>query len=73
MKEELDLLIKAINIANLEGVKVVETEISDLMFLQSVIKDQQTALKKLNRDIHILEAKISIQSLKKPVRLRVYA
>lgn len=73
MKEELDLLIKAINIANLEGVKVVETEISDLMFLQSVIKDQQTALKKLNRDIHILEAKISVQSLKKPVRLRVYA
>ncbi len=73
MREEIETLLKAINMANMDGLKKVEAEVSDLMLLRAVIKDQQVALQKLSRELHTLRSSVNLKSMEKPMRLRMYA
>lgn len=73
MKTEVETLLKAINMANMDGLKKVETDVSDLMLLRSVIRDQQAALQKQVKELHVLQARVNMKSMEKPVRLRMYA
>ena len=72
MKTRLDNLFKAINLADYNGVKTVDVDMPDLLLMRSVILDQQKALEKVAKEIHILEAKVLIKALDKPVRLDLY-
>mgnify|MGYP000462200937 CR=1 FL=1 len=72
MKTRLDNLLKAINLADYDGVKTVDVDMPDLLLMRSVILDQQRALEKAAKEIHILEAKVLIKALDKPVRLDLY-
>jgi len=72
MKTRLDNLLKAINLADYNGVKTVDVDMPDLLLMRSVILDQQKALEKVAKEIHILEAKVLIKALDKPVRLDLY-
>jgi hypothetical protein len=72
MKTRLDNLLKAINLADYDGVKTVDVDMPDLLLMRSVILDQQRALEKAAKEIHILEAKVLIKVLDKPVRLDLY-
>ncbi len=72
MKTRLDNLLKAINLADYNGVKTVDVDMPDLLLMRSVILDQQKALEKVAKEIHILEAKVIIKALDKPVRLDLY-
>ena len=67
MKTRLDNLLKAINLADYDGVKTVDVDMPDLLLMRSVILDQQRALEKAAKEIHILEAKVLIKALDKPV------
>ena len=72
MKTRLDNLLKAINLADYDGVKTVDVDMPDLLLMRSVILDQQRALEKAAKEIRILEAKVLIKALDKPVRLDLY-
>lgn len=72
MKTRIDNLLKAINLADYNGVKTVDVDMTDLLLMRSVILDQQRALEKVAKEIHILEAKVVLKSLDKPVRLDLY-
>lgn len=72
MKNELDNLLKAINLADLEGVKSVTIDVKDLLLLKSIIKDQDKSLTKAQREISVLEAKIVLQDMKSPVSLNSF-
>jgi len=73
MREEIETLLKAINMADMDGLKKVEAEVGDLMLLRSVIKDQQAALQKLSRELQVLRSSVNLKSMEKPMRLRMYA
>ncbi len=73
MREEVDTLLKAINLANMDGLMKVEADMADLMLLRAVVRDQQTALTRLNREIYALRVSIELKGLEKPMRLRMYA
>jgi hypothetical protein len=73
MKSDIETLLKAINMADMDGLKKVEAEVSDLMLLRSVIQDQQVALQKQTKELQALQAKVGMKSLDKPMRLRMYA
>ena len=72
MKTRLDNLLKAINLADYDGVKTVDIGMPDLFLMRSVILDQQKALEKAAKEIRILEAKVVLKALDKPVRLDLY-
>jgi hypothetical protein len=72
MKTRLDNLLKAINLADYNGVKTVDVDMPDLLLMRSIILDQQKALEKVAKEIHILEAKVVLKALDKPVRLDLY-
>lgn len=72
MKTRLDNLLKAINLADYDGVKTVDVDMPDLLLMRSVILDQQRALEKAAKEIHILEAKVALKALDKPMRLDLY-
>lgn len=72
MKTRLDNLLKAINLADYDGVKTVDVDMPDLLLMRSVILDQQKALEKAAKEIRILEAKVVLKALDKPVRLDLY-
>jgi len=72
MKTRLDNLLKAINLADYDGVKTVDVDMPDLLLMRSIILDQQRALAKAAKEIHILEAKVVLKALDKPVRLDLY-
>lgn len=72
MKTRLDNLLKAINLADYDGVKMVDIGMPDLLLMRSVILDQQKALGKAAKEIRILEAKVVLKALDKPVRLDLY-
>lgn len=72
MKTRLDNLLKAINLADYDGVKTVDVDMPDLLLMRSVILDQQRALEKAVKEIHILEAKVALKALDKPMRLDLY-
>lgn len=72
MKTRLDNLLKAINLADYNGVKTVDVDIPDLLLMRSVILDQERALEKMTKEIHILEAKVALRALARPVRLDLY-
>ncbi|DAB29335.1 MAG TPA: hypothetical protein CFH84_10030 [Sulfurimonas sp. UBA12504] len=73
MKTEVETLLKAINMADMDGLKKVEADVSDLMLLRSVIRDQHAALQKQVKELHVLQARVNMKSMEKPVRLRMYA
>ena len=72
MKTRLDNLLKAINLADYNGVKIVDVDMQDLLLMRAVILDQQKALEKVAKEIHILEAKAVLKALDRPVRLDLY-
>lgn len=73
MREEIETLLKAINMADMDGLKKVEADVSDLMLLRAVVRDQQAALHKLSKELQVVRASVNAKSLEKPVRLRMYA
>lgn len=73
MKAKLNDLLKAINLANLDGVKQASVDIEDLLIMRETILSQQEALRRANKNIHIVESKLALRMLDSPIRLKVYA
>jgi len=72
MKTDLETLLQAINLASYEGAYGVDVDMKDLLLLRAVIIDQQKALKKAEKEIHILSAKVVLKDIDRPVKLKAY-
>ncbi len=72
MKTELNMILQAINLADLDGLKQVSIEMKDLLLLKAIIKDMDKALASASREISRLEAKISLKDLDKPISFDCY-
>lgn len=72
MKDRANKLLEAINLAYYDNLKTVDVRMEDLLLMRSVILDQQKALEKAAKEIHVLEAKVALKALEKPIRLDLY-
>ena len=69
MREKLDNLLKAINLANYDSLKAVTVSLSDLMFLRETVKSQQETIKQMQREIYVLQAKVELKSIEQAINL----
>ena len=69
MREKLDNLLKAINLANYDSLKAVTVSLSDLMFLRETVKSQQETIKQMRREICVLQAKVELKSIEQAINL----
>jgi len=72
MKNRIDNLLKAINLANYDAVDNVEVSISDLIALKNHIELLREQNKALCKQIHILDSKLSLRVLERPIKLDRY-
>ena len=70
---KLETLLKAINMADMEGVKTLSVDIQDLILLRDTIKILQLDKQDLKREVCILDAKLSLKALETPIKLNCYA
>lgn len=70
---QLKTLLKAINIADMEGVKTLSVDIQDLRLLRREIYMLKSSNDNLKKEVHILDAKLSLKALDAPVKLNCYA
>lgn len=70
---QLKTLLKAINIADMEGVKTLSVDIQDLRLLRREIYMLKSSNDNLKKEVHILDAKLSLKALDIPVKLNCYA
>lgn len=70
---QLETLLKAINMADMEGVKTLSVDIQDLIRLRDTIKILQLDKQDLKREVSILDAKLSLKALETPIKLNCYA
>ena len=70
---QLETLLKAINMADMEGVKTLSVDIQDLILLRDTIKILQLDKQDLKREACILDAKLSLRALETPIKLNCYA
>jgi len=73
---DIDNLLRAVNLAHLDGLKTVEISMEDLKTLQREIKVQEQAISVLKKDNHLLRVSLAQSQLKvleKPLmKLRCY-
>ena len=70
---QLETLLKAINMADMEGVKTLSVDIQNLIRLRDTIKILQLDKQDLKREVSILDAKLSLKALETPIKLNCYA
>lgn len=73
MKNKVDNLLKAINLADMDGLKTVQVDTEDLIVLRGHILEQNKQITRLAKDIVILEIKLNMTQVEKPINLRAYA
>ncbi len=72
---EMNLLMKAINLADLDNLKEVEITMKDLRVLTDHIRSQKLAIAVLqdkNNRLDISLAQSELKSIEKPIKLSVY-
>ena len=72
MKTKLNNLLQAINLASYDGVDSLEVSLNDLLLLRETILNQEERLKKEERDKHILNSKLALKDLERPLKLKTY-
>ena len=70
---QLKTLLKAINMADVEGVKTLSVDIQDLQLLRREIYILKSSNDNLKREVCILDAKLSLKALETPIKLDYYA
>ena len=66
-------VVVAINMADYDNIKELSCSIDDLLLLRKHILEQEIRIKELSKQNAILDSKISLKILEKPVKLSVYA
>ncbi len=72
---EIDLLMKAINLADFDNIKEIEVTMKDLRVLTDHIRSQKLAIAVLqdkNNRLDMSLAQSELNSIEKPIKLSVY-
>jgi hypothetical protein len=69
---QIDDILKAVNLADYDGAKVLEVSIDDLKFLCNEIIDLRANNRRYKDNIKILEAKLYHSVINKPIKLETY-
>ena len=72
MQEKLNTILKAINLAHFDNLKTVVVEMADLLFLRETVKSQSAAIKRMQKEIYILQVKVELQKVEQPINLDSY-
>lgn len=72
MQEKLNTILKAINLAHFDNLKTVIVDMDDLLFLRETVKSQSAAIKRMQKEIYILQVKVELQKVEKPINLDSY-
>lgn len=70
---KIDTLLKAINMADVDGCLELSVTVADLQLLRREIYILRSNNDNLKREVNILEAKLSLRALDKPIKLGYYA
>ena len=73
MKSEINTLLEAINLADMDGLKAIRVDMKDLQELRGHILEQNKQITRLAKDVVILEIKLNMTKVEKPINLRAYA
>ena len=73
MKPEVNKLLEAINLADMDGLKAIRVDMKDLQELRGHILEQNKQITRLAKDVVILEIKLNMTQVEKPINLRAYA
>ena len=70
---KVDTILKAINMADMDGIKQVTVDISDLLVLRETINALRLRNANLRADLEIANAKVVLNGLETPIKLDYYA
>ena len=70
---KVDNILKAINMADMDGVKQVTVDIDDLLVLRETINNLRLHNANLRADLEIANAKVVLKGLETPIKLDYYA
>lgn len=70
---KVDNILKAINMADMDGVKQVTVDIDDLLILRETINNLRLRNANLRADLEIAIAKSFLKEIEKPIKLDYYA
>ena len=73
MKSEINKLLEAINLADMDGLKAIRVDMKDLQELRGHILEQNKQITRLAKDVVMLEIKLKMTQVEKPISLRAYA
>ena len=73
MKSEINTLLEAINLADMDGLKAIRVDMKDLQELRGHILEQNKQITRLAKDVVMLEIKLKMTQVEKPISLRAYA
>ena len=73
MKPEINNLLEAINLADMDGLKAIRVDMKDLQELRGHILEQNKQITRLAKDVVMLEIKLNMTQVEKPISLRAYA
>ena len=73
MKPEINTLLEAINLADMDGLKAIRVDMKDLQELRGHILEQNKQITRLAKDVVMLEIKLNMTQVEKPISLRAYA
>ena len=73
MKPEINKLLEAINLADMDGLKAIRVDMKDLQELRGHILEQNKQITRLAKDVVMLEIKLKMTQVEKPISLRAYA
>ena len=73
MKSEINTLLEAINLADMDGLKAICVDMKDLQELRGHILEQNKQITRLAKDVVMLEIKLKMTQVEKPISLRAYA
>ena len=73
MKPEINKLLEAINLADMDGLKAIRVDMKDLQELRGHILEQNKQITRLAKDVVVLEIKLNMTQVEKPINLRAYA
>ena len=73
MKSEINKLLEAINLADMDSLKAICVDMKDLQELRGHILEQNKQITRLAKDVVMLEIKLNMTQVEKPISLRAYA
>ena len=73
MKPEINILLETINLADMDGLKAIRVDMKDLQELRGHILEQNKQITRLAKDVVMLEIKLKMTQVEKPISLRAYA